>query len=69
MTDKNEKKYPCVCCGNMTMRNKPPGTYEICSVCGWEDDPVQYRCPEFAGGANSLSLDQAREAWNKQAAQ
>lgn len=29
-------------------------------VCGWEDDEVQFRDPTYEGGANSVSLEQAR---------
>jgi hypothetical protein len=29
-------------------------------VCFWEDDPVQNEDPQYRGGANSLSLEQAR---------
>jgi len=66
MTDNSSKRYACVCCGAYTMREKPPGTYEICPVCGWEDDPIQFRDPDFAGGANEMSLNEARTVWNKQ---
>lgn len=38
--------YPCVCCGFLTLAEPPPGTFEICSVCRWEDDNVQARDPE-----------------------
>ncbi|WP_329611816.1 CPCC family cysteine-rich protein [Kitasatospora herbaricolor] len=44
-------RYPCVCCGRLTMAG-PPGSYEICPVCCWEDDPVQLRWPDQAIGAN-----------------
>ncbi|MCB9892565.1 MAG: hypothetical protein H6832_01620 [Planctomycetes bacterium] len=37
------------------------GTYEICDVCGWEDDPVQFADPDRRGGANKESLREARE--------
>lgn len=39
------------------------GGYEICDVCNWEDDPVQSSDPDYAGGANELSLNQARKEW------
>ena len=39
------------------------GDYEICEVCGWEDDPVQRKDKDFAGGANELSLNEARKQW------
>jgi hypothetical protein len=39
------------------------GAYEICSVCGWEDDPTQAADPDFRGGANRESLNAARQIW------
>ena len=39
------------------------GTYEICPVCGWEDDPVQGADPDYAGGANAWSLKDAQAVW------
>lgn len=44
------------------MFSGPPGTYEICDVCGWEDDHVQLRHPLMGGGANKQSLAQSQEA-------
>jgi hypothetical protein len=52
--------HPCPCCGYLTLEEPPPGTYDICKVCFWEDDPVQFRDPDYAGGANAVSLNQAR---------
>ena len=37
--------------------------YEICDVCEWENDPVQFAHPERAGGTNKMSLEEAREAY------
>lgn len=37
--------------------------YEICSVCNWENDPIQLTNPEFRGGANKESLLEARESY------
>lgn len=53
--------YPCPCCKNLTLSEQPPGTYEICPVCCWEDDAVQYDDPDYAGGANGVALRAARE--------
>ena len=51
--------YPCPCCGFETF-SEPPGSYEICVVCGWEDDHVQLTHPSMGGGANRKSLLEAQ---------
>lgn len=53
-------KYPCPCCGYLTLDDSKNGSYEICPVCFWENDAVQNDDPFFAGGANKQSLTQAR---------
>ncbi len=52
--------YPCPCCGFLTI-DDPPGSYEICGVCGWEEDPVQAANPCTGGGANPESLSEAQD--------
>ena len=37
--------------------------FEICPVCGWEDDGVQNDDPAFWGGANTLSLNLSKKIW------
>ena len=59
------KKYKCVCCGNNTMNSKAQGSYDICPVCYWEDDIVQYDDPDYDGGANEISLNKARENYKR----
>ncbi len=54
------EKYKCPCCNNLTLTEKPTGTFEICPVCYWEDDNVQFNDPDYKGGANVESLNQAR---------
>jgi len=34
--------------------------YDICDVCGWENDGVQYDDPDYSGGANFLSQNEHR---------
>jgi len=58
----NEELHPCPCCREATISE--PGGYEICEICGWEDDESQHRIPGTAGGANLMSLDEARAYWN-----
>ncbi len=58
MTD--HQKYACPCCGYLTLDRHPTDTFEICPVCFWEDDGVQYDDPDYEGGANNVSLHQAQ---------
>ena len=55
----NEELKPCPCCGSKVLTAL--GEYEICDVCGWEDDPVQYNDFNYRGGANHPRLLEARE--------
>ncbi len=61
----SKKRYPCACCGYYTLESPQGESYEICPVCFWEDDPVQNKDPDFAGGANRVSLHKARENYKK----
>lgn len=60
-------KYKCKCCGYYTLTEEPvnpdiaPGTFEICPVCYWEDDSLQYLHPDMRGGANDVSLNEAKK--------
>ncbi|PSH21606.1 hypothetical protein B7R74_09955 [Yersinia pseudotuberculosis] len=53
-------EYSCPCCGSKTIDNL--GDYEICPICKWEDDPIQSKKPDYVGGANKMSLNEAKEA-------
>jgi Cysteine-rich CPCC len=56
MTDSD--RFECPCCRQLTLDER--GHYEICPKCNWEDDPIQEDKPDFEGGANRLSLNEAR---------
>ncbi len=56
-------KFKCPCCGYYTLGEE--GVYDVCPVCFWEDDASQTRDPDMAGGANKVSLSQARENYLK----
>ncbi len=58
-------KYPCPCCDYRTLNEEPPGTYLICPVCYWEDDEVQFYNIDYVGGANAVSLSQARKNFSE----
>lgn len=52
----NEKYMTkCACCGELVEK------YDICETCGWQDDAVQNNNPNFAGGANKISLKEAKK--------
>jgi hypothetical protein len=57
----NRELQPCPCCGSKVLTTL--GEFEICKLCRWEDDPVQFRDQNYSGGANKLSLNQARIEW------
>ncbi|KLA32305.1 CPCC family cysteine-rich protein [Bacillus cereus] len=42
------------------IEEEPPDTYEICNICYWKDDEVQFNNHDFEGGANEVSLRQAQ---------
>jgi len=53
------EEFPCPACGFLTF-DEPPGSYNICKICGWEDDHVQLAHPRMQGGANRESLYEAQ---------
>ena len=55
-----KRKHTCACCGYQVLDERP-GSYEICPVCFWEDDPVQLLDPWYPGGANKVSLVQGQK--------
>ena len=58
-------KYKCPCCGYFTYNEQPSGTYDICPVCFWVDDPIQLIDEYYAGGANKVNLIQARKNYKE----
>ena len=56
--------FKCPVCGQYTFQSGP-GSYEICPVCGWEDDKAQHKDPNLKGGANKLSLKEYKERYEK----
>ncbi len=53
--------FPCPCCGYRTLLEEPP--YDICPF--WEDDGAQFDDPSYAGGANVVSLEEARKNFRR----
>ena len=50
--------FPCPCCRYHTLAEER--RWEICPICFWEDDPLQCDEPDYAGGVNEESLEEAR---------
>ena len=57
-------RFTCPCCGYRTLPDFP-GSFCICNVCYWEDDPVQLLDPAYRGGANTLSLLESQVNYGK----
>ena len=57
------KKYTCPCCGYKTLQSEHE--YDICPICFWEDDDIQFDDVDFAGGANDVSLRQAQKNYSE----
>lgn len=57
-------KFTCPSCGFRTLSDSP-GSFDICKVCFWEDDPVQLLDPWYAGGANKVSLVEAQQNYRE----
>ncbi len=57
------KRKRCLCCGYKTIDAELQ--FEICPVCFWQDDDIQNKNPDYSGGANAPSLNQARDNFKK----
>jgi hypothetical protein len=57
----NNKGVPCPACGFYTIGESEFGSFNICNICGWEDDCVQLANPACQGGANGESLIEAQQ--------
>ncbi|PYC20588.1 CPCC family cysteine-rich protein [Pseudomonas mosselii] len=51
--------FTCPCCGYAVFE-EPPGSYDICPICFWEDDVFQLYYPHQEGGPNRCSLIEAQ---------
>lgn len=52
-------QHQCPCCGYFTLKEQPR-TYEVCPVCFWIDDPIQFDDPDRIRPMNKMSLNEAR---------
>jgi hypothetical protein len=45
-----EARYTCLSCGYKTLDSETG--YDVCTLCGWEDDPYCWDHPKETGGPN-----------------
>ena len=55
----------CPCCGYYTIDSDDEVIVDICEVCFWQYDEVAHDKPDTMKGANSVTLNQARENYKK----
>lgn len=53
------EKFTCPCCGYKALDEQ--FGWDICPICYWEDDPLQFDEVDLEGGANTVSLRQAQK--------
>lgn len=58
-------RYQCPCCGYFTLKENTGNSFQLCEVCFWEDDGIQSSDPDYEGGANRVSLNQAIQNFKK----
>ena len=58
---KNKGPHPCPVCGKTTFPEA--GSYDICIVCGWEDEAWCEEYPDEESTANYRSLNQYRREY------
>ena len=61
MADEMNEKRICPVCGKHWFSD----IFEVCPVCGWENDMIQEMEPDLKGGANEMSLNEARIAYSE----
>ena len=56
ISENNISGLPCPGCDFFSIDEPQYGTFNICNICGWEDNCVQLANPTCQGGANEKSL-------------
>ena len=56
-------KHLCPVCGKYEFEGY--SSYDICDICGWEDDGFQEENPDEENCANEMSLNQYKAAYER----
>lgn len=57
------ESHKCPICGKYEFEHR--NCMDICDICDWCDDAVQEDNPDYKGGANKMSLNEARKAYKE----
>lgn len=57
-----EVEHDCPVCGAKNVFEEY-NSMEYCPVCNWGNDAVQNEEPDYSGGENRMSLNQAKKAF------
>ena len=55
--------YICTVCGREFCEEEYIEETGYCDTCDWFDDPVQYDDPDYSGGANHGTFNEAKAQW------
>lgn len=58
-----EEPVKCPVCGKYAFEHW--NDMDFCDLCGWCNDAIQNENPDYRGGANSMSLNEARKAYKE----
>lgn len=56
-------EHKCPVCNRHTFEEQD--SYDLCPICGWGDDALQEKNPDYRDGYNHMSLNEARRAYAK----
>lgn len=48
----------CACCEKSVVE-----FFDVCDVCGWQNDLLQNKKADYKGGSNQMSLNEAKKAY------
>lgn len=54
-------KHKCPVCGKFEFERR--NSMDYCDECDWCDDAIQENDPDYKGGANHMSLNEAKAAY------
>lgn len=62
MNSKDNKDTICPVCEEFSFESS--GDYDICPICRWENDGIQRDQKDYWGGANTLSVNEAKAVYS-----